>query len=231
MRTRAELGVHVGGGGVGFGAVPGAACAVVGDVVGVVAGGGVPADGEGLAGQAERDGAFDGFGGAVVGLADAEELFGVFDADLDGPATGVAGDGLGGGGVRVGGDQREVVAAAGLGLSQEGHGDRAWTEHGVPQAVDGGGVHGGGLAVAVHGGRGEGRGAGEVGPAWVASCLSSLTGRAGRWVAVVVRTGRRPCVAGWSSGLVRGVSSVPCRRRRRRRRRGYAAQAGLWPAR
>src|SRR5215475_2482324 len=163
MRTRAELGEHVGGGGVGLGAVPGAACAVVGDVVGVVAGGGVPADGQGLAGQAERDGAFDGLGDAVVGLADAEQLFGVFDADLDRPPGGVAANGLGGGGLRVGGNQREVVAAAGLGLPQESHGDRAWTEHRIPQAVDGGGVHGGGLAVAVHSGLGEGGGAGQVG--------------------------------------------------------------------
>ncbi len=37
----AELGEHVGGGGVGLGAVPGPAGAVGGDVVGLVAGGGV----------------------------------------------------------------------------------------------------------------------------------------------------------------------------------------------
>jgi hypothetical protein len=45
--------------------------------------GGVPADREGLAGQAERDGPFDGAGGTVAGLADPEELLGVFDGDLD----------------------------------------------------------------------------------------------------------------------------------------------------
>src|SRR6266540_3860586 len=94
----AELGEHVGGGGVGLGAVPGPVGAVGGDVVGLVAGGGVPADRQAQAGQAEED-----------------------------------------------------------------DGDRLCSEDRVPQAVDGGGVHGGGLAVAVRRGGGEGGGAGQVG--------------------------------------------------------------------
>src|SRR6266498_1965053 len=44
--------------------------------------------------------------------------------------------------VRLGGDQGEVVAAAGIGLAEEDHGDRLRSEHRVPQAVDGGSVHG-----------------------------------------------------------------------------------------
>ncbi len=51
-------------------------------VCGAVPGGGVPADGEGLAGEHERDGALDRVGGAVAGLAGPEELLGVFYRDL-----------------------------------------------------------------------------------------------------------------------------------------------------
>lgn len=43
-------------------------------VGGVMAGGGVPGDCDGLAGDLERDGALDGAGGAVAGLAGAEDL-------------------------------------------------------------------------------------------------------------------------------------------------------------
>src|SRR5262249_33566358 len=157
----AELGEHVGGGGVGLGAVPGSACAGGGDVVGVVACGGVPADRQRRAGQAERDGPLNGPGCAVVGLADTGQLFGVFDGDLDGPPGGVAFHDLAGGGLRFGGDQGEVVASAGLGLTHQDHGDWLRSEHRVPQAVEGGGVHGDGLAVAADGGGGGGGGAGQ----------------------------------------------------------------------
>ena len=85
---------------------------MVGDVGGLVAGGGVSADGQGQAGQAERDGAFDGQRLAVVGLAHSDQLLGVLDGHLDRPAGGVAFDQLAGGGLAVGGDQRQVVAAA-----------------------------------------------------------------------------------------------------------------------
>ena len=44
-----------------------------------MAGGGVPGDGDGLAGELERDGPLDGAGGAVAGLAGAEDLLEVSD--------------------------------------------------------------------------------------------------------------------------------------------------------
>jgi len=52
-------------------------------VGGVVAGGGVPGDGDGLAGKLERDGALDGAGGAVAGLPGGEDLLAVFNRDLN----------------------------------------------------------------------------------------------------------------------------------------------------
>jgi hypothetical protein len=52
------------------------------DVGGVVAGGGVPGRGQGLAGELERDGPADRVRGAVAGLAGAEDLLGVLDRDL-----------------------------------------------------------------------------------------------------------------------------------------------------
>ena len=79
----AELGGHVGGGGLGLGRVPGGGEAAAGDVGGIVAGGGVPEHGEGLAGELEGDGAADGAGGAVAGLPGAEDLFRVLDRDFD----------------------------------------------------------------------------------------------------------------------------------------------------
>ncbi len=136
----------------------------VGDVGGVVAGGGIPADGEGLAGQAERDGAFDGEFEPVAGLADAEDLFGVGDHDFHRPAGGVAFDDLAGCGGGVGGDQGEVVGACPGGLvADQDDGDRAGAEHAVPEATDGRDVHGGVLAVAEYVDGGEGRGGGELG--------------------------------------------------------------------
>src|SRR5208282_4870956 len=51
----AELGGHVGGRGLGLGGVPGSAGTVIFHVGWVVAGGGVPAGGDGLAGELERD--------------------------------------------------------------------------------------------------------------------------------------------------------------------------------
>jgi hypothetical protein len=78
----AELGGHVGGGRRGFRLVPGCAAAAVVEVGGVVAGGGVPGHGDGLAGELEWDGAADRVSGAVAGLAGAEFLPGVFYRDL-----------------------------------------------------------------------------------------------------------------------------------------------------
>ena len=98
-----------------------------------------------------------------MGLTDAGQLFGVLDGDFHCPSGGVAFHDLAGGGVRLGGDQGEVVAAAGLGLAEEDDGDRLWSEDRVPQAVEGGGVHGAVGAVAVHRGGREGGGAGQVG--------------------------------------------------------------------
>jgi hypothetical protein len=50
----------------------------------VVAGGGVPADGDRLAGEHERDGPLDSPGGAVAGLPGAEQLLRVLDRDFRG---------------------------------------------------------------------------------------------------------------------------------------------------
>lgn len=77
----AELAVHVGGGGLGLFAVPGSPVTVLGHVGGVVSCGGVPGDGEGLAGELEGDGAADRAGEPVAGLPGAEELLGVFYRD------------------------------------------------------------------------------------------------------------------------------------------------------
>src|SRR5690348_13461321 len=79
----AELDGHVGGRWLGLCCVPGCAGAVTGDVGGVVPGGGVPGDGDRLAGELERDGAFYGTGGAVAGLPGAEDLFAVFYRDFN----------------------------------------------------------------------------------------------------------------------------------------------------
>jgi hypothetical protein len=51
-----------------------------------VAGGGVPGDGDGLAGELEGDGALDGGCGAVTGLAGAEDLLRVLDRDFNAPS-------------------------------------------------------------------------------------------------------------------------------------------------
>ena len=100
-------------------------------VGGVVAGGGVPGDGDGLAGELERDGPLDGAGGAVAGLACAEDLLAVFYRDLHAPPGGVALDHLDCGGGGVGGDQGQVVAGLGL-VADEHCGDRAGAEDRVP---------------------------------------------------------------------------------------------------
>jgi hypothetical protein len=70
----AELGEHVRGRRLGLRRVPRGAGTVVVDVGGVVAGGGVPDGGHGLAGELERDGALDRAGGAVAGLPCSEDL-------------------------------------------------------------------------------------------------------------------------------------------------------------
>jgi len=56
---------------------------VFGHVGGVVADGGVPADGDGVAGELERDSPLDGTRRAVAGLPGAEDLVGVLDRDLN----------------------------------------------------------------------------------------------------------------------------------------------------
>lgn len=85
-----------------------------GDVVGGVPVLGVLQNDQGADAQAERDGAFDGAGGAVTGLSDAEELAHLGEHDFDGPAGGVGADDLFGGGVQVGGDLGEVVVLGGV---------------------------------------------------------------------------------------------------------------------
>jgi hypothetical protein len=81
----AELGSHVSGGGFGLGGVPRGERSAFVQVGGVVACGGVPGDGGGLAGDLERHGALDGAGGAVAGLAGAEDLLCVFYRDFNRP--------------------------------------------------------------------------------------------------------------------------------------------------
>jgi hypothetical protein len=83
----AELGGHVRGGRFGLRGVPGGVEAAGPGIGRVVAGGGVPADGQGLAGELERGRPLDGCRGAVAGLAGAEQLLGVLDRDFDGLIT------------------------------------------------------------------------------------------------------------------------------------------------
>jgi hypothetical protein len=87
--------------------------AVTGHVGGVVPVGGVPAVGEGLAGEHERDGALDGAGGAVAGLPGAVDLLGVFYRDFNAPPRRVTLDDMRRSGVQVGGDQGQVVPGRG----------------------------------------------------------------------------------------------------------------------
>ena len=82
----AELGSHVCRGWLGLRRVPGGAGPAIADVGGVMPGGGVPAGGDGLAGELKRDGALDGAGLPVAGLAGADDLFGIFYRNLDGPS-------------------------------------------------------------------------------------------------------------------------------------------------
>ena len=104
-------------------------------VGGVVAGGGVPADGDGLAGEHERDGALDGAGGAVAGLPGAEELLRVFYRDFDGPPGGISFDYPGDARVLFRGDEGEVEPGFGL-VADEDDGDGLRAGDGVPQAGD-----------------------------------------------------------------------------------------------
>ena len=67
------------------------------DVVGVVAGGGVPDDRQGHRQELEGDGPLDGFLGAVARVSDAEQFFAFLEGDFDRPAVRVALDDLGGG--------------------------------------------------------------------------------------------------------------------------------------
>ena len=81
---------------------------MVGHVGGVVADGGKPAGGDGLAGELERDGSLDRACGA--GLPGTEDLAGVLDRDLGGLPAGIAFDHLRGGRGGIGGDQGQVIA-------------------------------------------------------------------------------------------------------------------------
>jgi hypothetical protein len=117
--------------------------------------------------QLERDGPLDRAAGAVTGLADAGELAGVLERDLDVPAGRVALDQVGRGGVQVGGDQREVVAAGGGPFADQDQPDGLAAERPIPQAEHAGQVHGGGVPLAGEGGwlPGGGGVVGHLGPA------------------------------------------------------------------
>ena len=83
----AEGGGHVAGGWLGLGGVPGGVRTAFLQVRWVVADGGVPGDGDSLAGDLERDRALDGAGGPVAGLPGAEDLLGIFNRYFDGLIT------------------------------------------------------------------------------------------------------------------------------------------------
>ena len=168
--------------------------AVIIDVSGVVADGGVPGDGDGLTGELEWDGPLDGAGGAVAGLPGAEDLLGVFYRYFDGPPGGVPFDDLRGGRGGVGGDQGQVVAGGGA-VADEYYGDRAGAEDRVPQASDRGGADGGGLAVAGSGYSGERRGSGEL-------------RQGGEPVSLLAGTAA-PAGAPWREGVQGGVLAQP----------------------
>jgi hypothetical protein len=76
----------------------------------VVAGGGVPADRDCLAGEHERDGPLDRGRGAVAGLPGAEQLLRVLDRDFNCPSGSVSFDDAGDVRVLVRGDERDVIA-------------------------------------------------------------------------------------------------------------------------
>src|ERR1035437_8933625 len=75
--------------------------------------------------QPERQGgcAFGSLAFPGLRVLAAEVLFDVAEADLDGPATGVAGGGLGAGGGQVGGDE-EVVGFGSAGVAHDGESNR-----------------------------------------------------------------------------------------------------------
>src|SRR5262249_32944486 len=112
---------------LGLGGVPGGAGAVVFYVGGVVAGGGVPGDGDGLAGELERDGAADRVRGPGAGLAGAADLPAIFFRHFDGPSGGIAFDDDYGGCGGIGGDWRQVIAGR-CPVADEQDGDRPGAE-------------------------------------------------------------------------------------------------------
>lgn len=132
-----------------------------GDVAGGVAVVGVPADDQGVGGQSEGDGAFDGAGGAVAGLADAEDLAHLGKDHFDGPPGGVAVDDLFGRGGQVGRDEGEVVVLAGV--AQQDQSDGQVFPRSVPLHLSFGQAHGRGLSVAVHGDCVPGGASGDLG--------------------------------------------------------------------
>jgi hypothetical protein len=97
--------------------------------------------------------------GAVAGLAGAQDVAGVGEGLLDGPAGGVAGDQGGRAGGRVGGDQGEQ---AGVAVAGEDDPDGAGVQAAVPQAGDVGQAHGLVTAVGPDGGRGPAGGSGQL---------------------------------------------------------------------
>ena len=159
----AELGEHVGERGLGLGGVLGLAFALGGEVGRVVAVQGVSDDGDRVAAQAEPNGAAHGVLGTVAGLADAEQVAGLGQGDLDRPAPGVPADQSRRTAEQVVGDQRQVVACVGAVVAQQDHAHLPGLEGPVPQAADLGQVHGVGAAVPVDLCIPELRGGGESG--------------------------------------------------------------------
>jgi hypothetical protein len=95
--------------------------------------GGVPADGEGLAGEHERDGPLDGSRGTVTGLPGAEQLFCVLDRDFNCPPRGISFDDERDARILFRGDEGEVAACFRF-VPDEDDGDGHRAGDGVPQA-------------------------------------------------------------------------------------------------
>ncbi len=94
---------------------------------------GVPGDDDGVHEHRERDGALDGAADPVAGLAGAEDVAGVGERLLDRPAGGIPCHQGGRGDVKVGGDQRKVIAAGGALVAGQDQPDGA----GVPSRTTG----------------------------------------------------------------------------------------------
>src|SRR5215211_1623932 len=115
---------------------------------------GVPDDRQAQARQAEGDQALHRAAGTGAGLADADQVAGVKERLLFGPAVGVAFDDRLGGGGKVGGDQGQLVAVGRAEPTAEHDLDELAAQRAIPQAAQGQHLSVQGLAVAAQPGGG-----------------------------------------------------------------------------